>query len=283
MAADLPMALPAAFASGYVATSNLWTSAQSMVQPPPETVIFLDIDGVLHSLHGEDLFRDTCCANLAYVVRATGASIVLSSSWRVDPEKIAVINSVLIQRGLAPIIDRTLELDTRQAEICEWLDRHPGVARWIAIDDLDLHSDPYWGGPPPTPYSLRLRGHFVRTDSEEGLTPQGAEMAVHMLLAQGRKQMVLQPAGLGKAPVAMAAPTPLRRRLASGMTSQATTGLVHPSQRSVRLQPWFGRKRSSPHLSSPLLHWSCLGRHPVAPCVMRQGPLQCPLLCAAVQ
>lgn len=143
-----------------------------------DTVIFLDVDGVLHSLYGDDLFRENCCALLARIVRTTDASIVLSSSWRTEAGKVAIINGVLKQWNLPTACDSTKSLDTpREGEICEWLDRHPHVSRWIAIDDMDLLRK-------PSVYSQRLRGHFVRTKPEDGLTPPDAELAIRLLLSQ---------------------------------------------------------------------------------------------------
>mmetsp|Transcript_134487 Transcript_134487/g.335490 ORF Transcript_134487/g.335490 Transcript_134487/m.335490 type:complete len:418 (+) Transcript_134487:95-1348(+) len=144
----------------------------------PETVIFLDIDGVLHSLYGEDLFRDDCCSLLVSIVQATGTALVLSSSWRTEPEKIAMINAALRKWNLAPVVDRTKELDfPREVEICEWLDRHPQVHRWIALDDMDLQAG-------QTAHAARMRGHFVRTSPHTGLTARDAELAIQLLASQ---------------------------------------------------------------------------------------------------
>lgn len=144
-----------------------------------DTVIFLDVDGVLHSLYGEDLFRESCCALLRRIVQTTGASLVLSSTWRTEPGKIAVLNGVLRQWGMNPVVDRTKELDDfpREFEICEWLDRHPHVARWIAIDDMDLQGA-------DTVQAKRLCGHAVRTNANTGLLSQDADLAIQLLFSQ---------------------------------------------------------------------------------------------------
>lgn len=55
----------------------------------------------------------------------------------------------------------------REAEICEWLDRHPSVGTWIAIDDMDLLSS-------DSEHARRLRGHVVHTNADTGLTLQDA-------------------------------------------------------------------------------------------------------------
>jgi hypothetical protein len=54
-------------------------------------ILFLDVDGVLHSLHvdfkdgklsDQHCFHTSCMLQLARIVRETNAEIVLSSSWR---------------------------------------------------------------------------------------------------------------------------------------------------------------------------------------------------------
>jgi len=143
-----------------------------------KSVVFLDVDGVLHSLFGDDLFVEGCCRALEHVLRATGAHTVLSSSWRSEESKVAMLNGVLQRRQLAPVMDRTPELGApREAEICTWLDQHPEVTRWIAIDDMDLESS-------DTVHARRMRGRFVRTDCNTGLTHAQAERAIQLLQAQ---------------------------------------------------------------------------------------------------
>lgn len=151
-----------------------------------DTIIFLDIDGVLHSLYGNDVFRESCCTLLQFIVRATGASIVLSSTWRTEEAKVDMLNQMLRERELVPAIGRTKDLGThREAEICEWLDRNPQVLRWIAIDDQDLVTR-------CTDSAVRLRGHFVKTDSSFGLRIWDAALAVSFLLSQDAEPMACQ-------------------------------------------------------------------------------------------
>lgn len=169
-----------------------------------DTVIFLDVDGVLHSLYGDDLFVPRCCSALEAVVRGSNASIVLSSTWRTDKTKVAILNSVLQQRRLGPVTDCTKELNApRGAEICEWLDRHPEVSRWIAIDDMDLLAN-------SSIYAERMRGHFVRTNCNIGLTSEQAGQAIRLL--DGQIYSAQQAA-------ASVAKNPVPRRLASRNTS----------------------------------------------------------------
>jgi len=142
----------------------------------PAAVVFLDVDGVLHSLYGEEIFRESCCRLLQQLLVATRAAIVLSSSWREDPGKVALLNEMLRSRRLLPVHDCTRVLSgPREEEICEWLRRHPEVRRWVAIDDLDLQSR-------GTEHAKRMRGHFVQTCKHIGLISRDVELAKAILL-----------------------------------------------------------------------------------------------------
>lgn len=222
-------------------SSRLGRARAPTRQVQADTVIFLDVDGVLHSLYGDDLFRETCCSLLERIVRSTGAAIVLSSTWRTEPGKVAVINSVLMQKRLAPVADSTEDLSgPREAEICEWLDRHPAVRRWIAIDDMDL------GAPGTSAHTLRMRGHFVRTNSDTGLTPQDADLAIRLLLAQSHpgcpspsQRLCAQTRASGAASIA---PSPPPGAAASGWVALAQSrtcacGFLAPSDLAQAEQP----------------------------------------------
>mmetsp|Transcript_21199 Transcript_21199/g.53550 ORF Transcript_21199/g.53550 Transcript_21199/m.53550 type:complete len:141 (-) Transcript_21199:262-684(-) len=120
-------------------------------------------------------------------MQTTGARIVLSSTWRTQAKSFAMVDQLLKQLRLAPIYDRTKDLTKhmrrhipREVEVCEWLDRHPGVLRWIAIDDMDLAAG-------PSKEASRLRGHFVHTSSNVGLTKKDAELAVNLMNRQAEK------------------------------------------------------------------------------------------------
>jgi len=152
----------------------------------PDTVIFLDIDGVVHSLYGQDMFRESCCQLLDQIVLGTGASIVLSSTWRTQARSRQAVVEFLKQRRLPVFIDQTRDLSAemnrhvpREVEICEWIDRHPEVLHWIAIDDMDLYSD-------NTECARRLRGHFVHTNSNTGLIPKDKDEALRLITMQRR-------------------------------------------------------------------------------------------------
>lgn len=147
-------------------------------------VIFLDIDGVLacdrqfftnrrrlHSRNPEAadlgvpyLFDPGCVARLNQLVERTGAAIVLTSDWRLRWD-LAGMARVFALNGVsrAPA-DATGEEylpgleECRAAEIYGYVDEH-ALARWVAIDDLDL-----------APFMRHGDGdRFFRTRNSEGL------------------------------------------------------------------------------------------------------------------
>jgi hypothetical protein len=114
-------------------------------------IIFLDVDGVLNyaSFEGRspDGFMgvdDKKIKLLRQIVEATGASIVLSSSWKIGWNRdmphdtdVEYLVSHLANEGLK-IIDKTgNELShERGKEIRGWLDKHQDVEAWAVLDDV---------------------------------------------------------------------------------------------------------------------------------------------------
>ncbi len=128
-------------------------------------VIFLDVDGVLNSMsyyqNVTDVFEEAVnpanVTELAHVVAATGANIVLISSWRggweKNPEECgedgAILNRALAAENLQ-IFDKTGASDFytregRSLEVLEWIRNCPSlyqeeVEHIVIIDDNDF----YW-------------------------------------------------------------------------------------------------------------------------------------------
>lgn len=134
----------------------------------PSKVLFLDIDGVLNShrtaiafggmpfrVHRDRaMFDEVAIRLIAGIVKAAGAGIVLSSSWRLSDSRWADIGPAL---GL-PIFDRTPSmLGPRGREIGAWLEAHPEVDTYAIVDD----------DPDMLPDQLPF---FVQTDMHDGLT-----------------------------------------------------------------------------------------------------------------
>merc|ERR1712107_472364 len=123
----------------------------------PTRIIFLDIDGVLHhrdaapfrhdAAEGEPdgCFLPDCLDRLRRIIDATGAMIVLSSSWR-QPSLIGEARTRLAERSLAiydvtPILEErgAMTASGRSEEINAWLHQNSDLAAaaFIALDDLD--------------------------------------------------------------------------------------------------------------------------------------------------
>merc|ERR1712216_459944 len=142
-----------------------------------------DVDGVLHATSAsvKGKFTPSCMQALARIIRTTGADIVLSSSWRTSEGAIAEVNKALSTHGLKAVIGCTPILAVaREQEVCRWLDEHHGeVARWIAIDDIDLARNHVI-----CECSKRMQGHFVHTNPNTGLTEADAGKAIALIANQ---------------------------------------------------------------------------------------------------
>jgi hypothetical protein len=99
-------------------------------------VIFLDIDGVLNREQtterigeyvglDEDLVR-----RFLRVVRQTGADVVLTSTWRLEPEMRTVVESRIKLKG---VTDN--HAGPRGAQIARWLAAHRDYERHAVLDD----------------------------------------------------------------------------------------------------------------------------------------------------
>ena len=161
-------------------------------------VLFLDIDGVLntqdwHSRMTKDTPRDefgwvfdpVAVENLAHIVKETGASIVISSSWKfLGMEKLRKMwknrnlpGSIL---DITPntVSDEMLQnanLDEMELGVCrgneikEWLSRHKSeVSNYVIIDDFD-------------DLLPEQEDHAVITNTLIGITESDAEKAIMIL------------------------------------------------------------------------------------------------------
>ncbi|KAK7194192.1 hypothetical protein NESM_000333100 [Novymonas esmeraldas] len=169
-------------------------------------VIFLDIDGVLlpvpkFTFGGGDLSKE-CVQRLRRLIDRLGGramvTIVLSSTWRTQPSMVDRLNAfVQAEAGdgvpvvadgtpngtvLVSSVDYYAEDPSEQRlvrdrvdEVYRWLHthvlEHPEAVggRWFAIDDMKLDVDE------------RMRGHFVHTQTDVGMTDADVEAASAML------------------------------------------------------------------------------------------------------
>lgn len=176
-------------------------------------VIFLDIDGVLlpvpkFTFGGGELSLD-CVHRLARLIRVLGGrdkvTIILSSTWRVQPGMMARLNAFMQQEAACdvPLVtegtpngtvlitavdyypddpsERRLVRD-RVDEIYRWLHTnvttHPEAigGRWFAIDDMKLDVD------------ARMAGHFLHTQTDVGMTDEDVETACAMVQTHSSPQ-----------------------------------------------------------------------------------------------
>ena len=159
-------------------------------------VIFLDIDGVVNCsttkerIHGLIGVEQQKIALVKQIVHATGAKLVLSSTWRsgwfyedtsthnTDVEEWYYLRDEFHKQGLEFLDHTPLHKDRhRGREIQEWLDNcNEEVETYVVIDDdmwdiRELH-----------------KHHMVKTSYGYGLLPIGAEMAIQILNKNDKKQ-----------------------------------------------------------------------------------------------
>ena len=129
-------------------------------------IIFLDIDGVLNTMrfmreaNNPFVMNPASVALLRRVVEATGALIVISSSWRHGADWEERIHIVFANAGWdnPPIIGRTPEPDIncgRGREIATWLESNP-ANDFVIVDDEVFDMLP------------EHRNHIVRCDGNLG-------------------------------------------------------------------------------------------------------------------
>ena len=104
-------------------------------------VIFLDVDGVLNSAQDGYSIRlktDSHLKLLQYIVKETGAKIVLSSSWRIGFTPASKNLMARFKEYGLELMDCTPELSSacRGDEIRKWLnDKEYTVERFVILDD----------------------------------------------------------------------------------------------------------------------------------------------------
>jgi hypothetical protein len=135
-------------------------------------VIFLDIDGVLAPILRWDRYGDldrACIKVLNEIVEASGADVVVSSTWRYG-KTVAELQEILASDGFSGrVVDKTpigAPGADRGDEIATWLAQH-AVDGYVIIDDhVDMGT---------------LRTHLVQTHPARGLEPADAPRALAIL------------------------------------------------------------------------------------------------------
>jgi len=141
-------------------------------------LIFLDVDGVLNSRITFTRARTTSgiigidpylTILVDRILQATGAKVVLSSSWRHSDEGMAMVNKAI------PLIDKTPSCCTgiRGAEIYAWMSRNvpyeiSDEVKYAIIDD---ESD----------MLIWQKDNFFQTSFETGITEEIAQKIINHL------------------------------------------------------------------------------------------------------
>lgn len=170
-----------------------------------EQYLFLDFNGVLNALYypkqladrGQTwrdrfgvLFAPECITQLERIIAATGAHIIISSSWKIPFEgetNEMALNSIKQMwetrqypgriEGTIPnlTVQEILDMNCEEGLIChkrfeieQWLRQHPQCTSYVIIDDEEI-------------VLSKHESHFVRTDRMMGLQKKDADRAIEIL------------------------------------------------------------------------------------------------------
>lgn len=157
-------------------------------------VIFLDVDGVLNSeliarewelktrkggwggffapddviTVADTKWGDELVKRVRRIVDETGASIVMSSTWRLHFDVPKFKEMFKLYGWDAPVIDTTPRLSGgRGLEVNKWLNTNP-VDAYVIIDDVDQ-------------FMATQKPYYVQTDIMTGITEDDVEKAIKIL------------------------------------------------------------------------------------------------------
>jgi hypothetical protein len=150
-----------------------------------DKIIFLDIDGVINlpkktsrGINASTKIDASCCQNLKKVLDASGAFIVITSTWRLQSSVMDGLKEQLRDFGiysfrivgqtsnLTKQIDFSTYAELRWLEIKDYI-RQKNIKDYIIIDDVDL--------------SKYEKQRFVKTDIQTGLTSSLAAECIKKL------------------------------------------------------------------------------------------------------
>ena len=141
-------------------------------------VIFLDFDGVI-TIPPKWYLQADLIKNVKKIVDATGAKIVVSSSWRMDTIE-ETIDKMIGRPKRCPrnrmlnwFIDNLYDVThtykgLRGQEVKDWLNEHNDIENYVIIDDDGDFLD-------------EQLYHFVQTNYEDGLTEVETKRAIKVL------------------------------------------------------------------------------------------------------
>lgn len=140
-------------------------------------VIFLDVDGVLNSnstvrRFGFDFIDPILVSLVAWIVRETGAEIVLSSSWRLDKRDKSLVEVALSAEGIG-ILDCT----PYHSAPAKWIPRNEEILSWIENCDCEVENFAILDDDS----SAEVSGKFFQTDEDRGITVDIAQAVINFL------------------------------------------------------------------------------------------------------
>lgn len=155
-------------------------------------IIFLDVDGVLNNsewakrmidegvrVYAEDMLEDRAILLLKQIIDATGADVVVSSTWRDDPKAMEHLLVQLAAYDIWPIGSTPRTNLRRGDDISQWLERYDGyIESYVILDDdsdMTVHMD-----------------HLVKTSFEHGLRHEHVERAIEILAADMLSEIPLR-------------------------------------------------------------------------------------------
>lgn len=150
-------------------------------------VIFLDVSGVLVHSKSSGLGEQTgeacgtsfyyaatvdleCLKRVLRIVEATGAQIVVSSTWRRFDAQSTALRRALIAAGVQRralrdlLVGSTPHLGEKHVEVFAWLREHPGVTSYVVIDDEVVGQHPQLNDRPDF-----FKGGLLDTHVEEAV------------------------------------------------------------------------------------------------------------------
>lgn len=141
-------------------------------------IVFLDCDGVVSPFSGGGFFNRPHMARLKRIIDATGAKIVLSSSWRTSDFGRAEVTKHLVANSMPSFMGCTPDMPgrPRSHEILAWLEEHKeglNIVNFVALDDINLAA--------LAPNKAFFAKHAVCTNGDTGLTDKDADSAIQML------------------------------------------------------------------------------------------------------
>ena len=183
----------------------------SQHEPVSYKIIFLDVDGVLNNTSIPHEISHCIVQRIGRLVKSIGASIVISSTWRLREKHREAVKRIFLQCGVSmpisstPYIKTTSYKKTRVDEILTWLYLNSTnmcqeerfnrelkqrkefvaadfilpvsihVSHFVVLDDINLMKE---GG---KDHPLITEQHFVRTVMRVGFTETNEEQATYIL------------------------------------------------------------------------------------------------------